>query len=239
MKIRAILLTFVVAAALISACLAMHAEESVKQEPLKVLFEVGGWAGHDPVQLPVMLKDVLEKTGDFSITITEDRDQFKAENIKNYDLVLIYTTGGNLTPEQEQGLCSFVENGGGLVGIHSATDSFKNSDAYWKMMGGRFTGHGSGTFKVNNTGKSHCIVKGTGSFDITDETYRHDFHPDSKLVILQRREMDGDPVSWVQYYGKGRVFVTGLGHAKPAWENPAFQELVTRGLLWADAKLNP
>lgn len=238
MKIRTTLLATIVVCVLMSACIT-HAEECCKKAPLNVLFEVGGWAGHDPVHLPVMLKDVLEKTGDFTVTITEDRDQFKAENIKNYDLVMIYTTGGNLSKEQEQGLCGFVENGGGLVGIHSATDSFKNSDAYWKMVGGRFIGHGSGTFKVKNTGKSHVVVKNTKDFEITDETYRHDFHPDAKLVILQRREMDGDPVSWVQYYGKGRVFVTGLGHAKPAWENPAFQELVTRGLLWTNGRLNP
>lgn len=238
MKIRTILLATIILVMLMSACM-MHAQETAKKQPIKVLFEVGGWEGHDPVHLPVMLKDVLEKTGDFTITITQDRDQFKTENIKNYDLVMIYTTGGELNKEQEQGLCGFVENGGGLVGIHSATDSFHNSDAYWKMIGGKFTHHNSGTFRVKNTGKSHVIVKGTKDFDITDETYCDDFHPDSKVVVLERREMDSEPVSWVQYCGKGRVFVTALGHGKEAWENPAFQQLVTRGLLWADDKLNP
>ncbi len=40
-------------------------------------------------------------------------------------------------------------------------------------------------------------------------------------------------MAWVQQYGKGRVFYTGLGHGKEAWTNPAFQRLVVRGMYWA------
>jgi len=159
--------------------------------------------------------------------------------ISKYDVVLIYTTSGALTEAQEKGLVKFVENGKGVVGIHSATDSFRNSDAYWKLMCGRFSGHGSGTFKVKITGKSHSIVQGMSDFTITDEVYRHKWHPESKPIVLMRREEDGDPASWVQYVGKGRVFVTGLGHGKLAWENPAFQKLIERALLWATGRLNP
>lgn len=54
-----------------------------------------------------------------------------------------------------------------------------------------------------------------------------------------RREEDSEPASWVQYHGQGRVFVTGLGHGKPAWENPAFQEMIVRAMDWATKRLNP
>ncbi|MDH7602377.1 MAG: ThuA domain-containing protein [Armatimonadota bacterium] len=206
--------------------------------PTKVLMEVGG-PYHDNPALYEMLKKKLEATGRFVLTITDNRDELAKPAIDKYDVVLIYTTGGSLTEAQEKGLISFVENGKGVVGIHSATDSFKNSDAYWKLMCGRFAGHGSGTFKVKITGKSHVIVKGMSEFEITDETYRHTWHPESKPIVLMRREEDNEPVSWVQYYGKGRVFVTGLGHGKPAWENPAFQQLIERALDWAAGRLNP
>lgn len=205
----------------------------------RVLFLVGGADFHDPVELPKLLKDVVEKTGGFEVLITEDRDQLRPENIRAYDVVMIYTTGHELTNEQEEGLVEFVKSGGGLVGIHSATDSFKNSDAYWKLLGGRFTGHGGGRFRVNITGKRHVIVRDMKPFEIEDETYTHAFHPESKLVVLMRRDEDSEPVSWVQYYGEGRVFVTGLGHGAPAWNNPAFQQMIINALLWADGKLNP
>ena len=205
---------------------------------LKVLFEVGGPV-HNAVELPAMLKKVLEDTGEFVVTVTDDRDQFTSANVCKYDLVLIYTTGGSLTKEQEEGLVKFVEDGKGLVGIHSATDSFHNSDAYWKLLAGAFTGHGGGKFKVKITGKSHSIVAGMSDFEIQDETYTHKFHPQSKPIVLMRRETDGEPAAWVQYYGKGRVFVTGLGHGGAAWENPNFQKLIIRSLQWAAGRINP
>lgn len=238
MKIR-LLATVVMLAVFATLCGAGFAGETVKPvAKSKVLFVVGGPFHDQPVLYP-MLQKMLEGTGNYTVTLSRDLDQFKPENIKNYDLVVVYTTNLTLTPEQEKGLTDFVANGKGLVGIHCATDTFKNSDAYWKMVGGRFTGHGHETFKVNITGKSHPIVKGMKSFEINDESYNDKFHPDSKCIVLARREKDSEPSAWVQYYGKGRVFVTGLGHDKEAWDCPAFQELVIRGSEWATYRLNP
>ncbi len=194
---------------------------------------------HDNDELPAMLKKVLEDTGRYEVTISEDRDRMTPERIGEYDVVLIYTTSGNLSAEQEKGLVGFVEGGKAVVGIHSATDSFHNSDAYWKLLCGRFIGHGGGKFKVRVTGKSHAVARGLKEFEIEDETYRHKWHTESKPIVLMRREEDGEAASWVQYYGKGRVFVTGLGHGKPAWENSSFQNMMVRAMDWATGRLNP
>lgn len=204
---------------------------------LNVLFVVGGRV-HDSENLPPMLKDVLEKSGDFSITITQDRDHYRSENIRRYDVVMMYTTRGEVTSEQEAGLVDFVRNGGGVVSIHGSTSSFPDSDACWKLLGGRFTQHGSGTFTVKMTAKRHCIARGLADFEIHEETYNHDFHPESKLIVLMRRDTDSAPVSWVQYYGEGRVFATALGHDKKTWERPEFREMVRRGLLWAGGRMD-
>jgi type 1 glutamine amidotransferase len=230
--------------AISSICLAAtycntKTRETERPSVARVLFLVGGYEGHDSDKLPKMLAKVLEDTGKFKVRISQDRDLLKPENIAHYDIVLSYTTRGRLTPEQEKGLTEFVAGGKGFVGIHSATDSFRDSDAYWKMVGGRFAGHGHGMFKVKITGKSHPIVKDLEDFEITDETYVHVFHPESKLIVLTRRGTDGEPSAWVQYYDKGRVFVTGLGHGASAWENPAFQKLITRAMNWAAGWLNP
>lgn len=220
-------------------CVAVLAGDAAKPtEKSRVLFIVGGPFHDNPALYPILQKK-LEDTGQFTVTLSRDLDQFKPGNISNYDLVVIYCTQLHLTSEQESGLVGFVESGKGLVGIHCATDTFKDSDAYWKLVGGRFRSHGNETFKVNVTGKSHPVVKGMSSFEISDETYCDDFHPESKVIVLLRRDKDSEPSAWVQYYGKGRVFVTGLGHGKPAWENPAFQELVMRAAQWATFRLNP
>lgn len=226
-------------AVLVALCGAAFAADAAKPvAKSKVLFLVGGPYHDNPVLYPILEK-MLGDTGDFTVTTSKDLDQFKPENIKNYDLVVIYATRLTLTKEQEQGLTDFVANGKGLVGIHCATDTFRDSDAYWKLVGGRFRTHGHELFKVNITGKSHPIVKGMSSFEINDESYTDDFSPEAKVIVLARRDKDSEPSVWVQYYGKGRVFITGLGHDKVAWDNPAFQQLVTKGAEWATFRLNP
>ncbi len=226
-------------AVLLNYSVAAFAKENAKPvERSKVLFTVGG-PFHDQPELYPILNKILEDTGDFTVTLSRDLDQFKAENIKNYDLVVIYATHLKMNKEQEDGLINFIKDGKGLVGIHCATDTFMDSDPYWKLIGARFTKHDKGTFKVNITGKSHVTVNGMSSFDIFDESYRHNFNPESKLIVLMRRDMDSDPVTWVQNYGKGRVFNTSLGHGMEAWSNPAFQEMVKRGAEWATFRLNP
>jgi uncharacterized protein len=228
-KVVVLVMSLILVFSLWSAC---SAEKTCKQQPVKVLFLVDGCC-HDFVNLPKMLAEKFQANGEFTFTITKDRDELIPSRITKYDLALIDTQGSDMTKEQEKGLTEFVANGKGYAGIHSASDSFKNSDAYWKMVGGRFIGHGSGTFPVHFTVKRNEIVRGMKDFEIKDETYKHEFHPDAKLVVLARRATDGDPSVWIQYYGKGRVFFTGLGHGKEAWENPSFQELMLKGMRWA------
>ena len=45
-------------------------------------------------------------------------------------------------------------------------------------------------------------------------------------------------VIWVNTYGKCRVFGTTLAHANKTFEDPAFLDLFTRGLLWACDQLD-
>ncbi|MDO8684437.1 MAG: ThuA domain-containing protein [Armatimonadota bacterium] len=227
-KIAIILIVLALVMSLWSSC---YAGQGAKQ-PIKVLFLIDGCC-HDFKNLPPTLADKLKATGDFECTITADREQLIPANISKFDIALLYTQGSDMAPEQEKGLTEFVNGGKGYVGIHCASDSFKNSDAYWKMVGGRFAGHGRGTFPVKFTAKRHEVVNGLDNFEITDETYNHKFHPDAKVITLARRETDGEPAVWVQYYGAGRVFFTGLGHGKEAWENETFQKLIFRGMYWA------
>lgn len=237
MRIR--LLLCVLAAVMLLCAAAYAADDAKKPIPVsQVLMIVGGPFHHQPEIYPILQKK-LEDSGKFKLNITEDLKQLEPDNIRNYDLVLVYCTNLTLSKEQEQGLLGFVENGKGLAGIHCVTDTFKNSNAYWKLVGGKFRTHGNEMFQVNITAKSNPIAAGMSGFQIKDETYCDDFHPESKVVVFMRREKDGEPVSWIQYYGKGRVFVTALGHGKAAWENPAFQQLVLQGCEWATYRRNP
>jgi len=202
-------------------------------EKIKVLL-LGG-RGHDWKGFHAVLAPVLEKTGDFEVTLSADLDDLKAEKIKNYDVVLFYGSGGDFAdPAQEKGLDDFVRGGGGLAGVH-ATDAFKKSDVYWRLLGGRFIGHNGGSFMMRIENKKHPITATLEDFEISDETYRNSFHPDFKLDSLAHMDRDQEQQSmvWVQQVGQGRIFNTTLGHDKKAFVNPSFQRLVVRGLYWA------
>lgn len=207
--------------------------EKAGAEKTRVLL-LGG-RGHDWKGFHAVISKVLDKTGDFQVTLSAELDDLKPQSINRYDVVLFYGSGGNFTdPAQEQGIQQFVKGGRGLVGVH-ATDAFKKSDVYWRLLGGRFIGHGGGSFTIRIDDKKHPITATSKDFEITDETYRDKYHPDFKLHGLGHidRGQEQQSMIWHQTYGKGRVFNTTLGHGRQAFENPAFQRLVVRGLYWA------
>ncbi len=207
--------------------------DALSAEKIKLLL-VGG-RGHDWKGFHGVISEVLEKTGNFDVTLTDKLEDLKAENIGKFDLVLFYGSGGNFTdPAQEQGLDAFVKGGGGLGGVH-ATDAFKKSDVYWRLFGGRFSGHGGGKFWMRIEDKKHPVTAPMEDFEIQDETYRNQYHPDFELHSLAHmdRGQEQQSMVWVQQHGKGRIFNTTLGHGKQAWDNPHFQRLVVRGLYWA------
>ncbi len=206
--------------------------QPVGGDKVKVLL-VGG-RGHDWNGFYGTVAPVLEKTGDFQLTLTANLDDLKSGNISKYKVVLFYGNGGDFPdPKQEEGLQDFVKNGGGLVGVH-ATDAFKKSDVYWRLLGGRFTTHSGGKFWLRIEDKQHPITRGTGDFEIQDETYQSEYHPDFKLQSLGRIDRGNEQQSmiWAQEYGTGRVFNTTLGHDGSAWKNPQFERLLVRGLYW-------
>ncbi|KAF5545900.1 glycosyl hydrolase [Fusarium phyllophilum] len=76
----------------------------------------------------------------FSVSATEDsRELF---SLSDYDVVALgHNTGDYLTEEGVTSLLNFVENGGGVVGIHAATSGLKTNARYTKILGEVFNGH--------------------------------------------------------------------------------------------------
>ena len=213
---------------------ALGVSSSATPDKIKVLL-VGGRGSHDWHGFHDTIAPVLEKAGDFELKLTPNVDDLHAKYLANYRVILFYGPGGNFRDRaQERDLRHFVTNGGGLVGVH-ATDAFKQSDVYWRLLGGRFTTHRGGEFYLRIEDKQHPVTAPLEDFKIHDETYANEYHPDFKLHSLGRiaRGQEQQSMVWVQNYGKGRVFNTTLGHDHKAWRNQHFQRLVLRGLYWA------
>jgi type 1 glutamine amidotransferase len=226
---------------------------AAEDKPVRVLFVLGSPPYHDIRTLPPILEKVLDQVGGFKVTRLEPpRDRppddpahmTQLANIKrsDYDVLVFYTSRYKLNELQERALEKFVEDGGGVVGIHGASLSFDNSMVWTRLLGGRFAGHIPGTHKLNVviTDPKHPITAGVEAFSIVDEEYKHRLADVDRHVLARFRERPAgsDPkanmdILWTREIGKGRVFYSALGHGKEAWENPAWQKLIVQGILWA------
>jgi alpha-L-arabinofuranosidase len=224
--------------ALAGACLVVFGWANAVAAATKSKIMILGGRGHDWRGFCEVMAPVLEKTGAFEIVVSEKLDDLKSASLARYDAVLFYGSGGEFTdPAQEQGLADFAKNGGGVAGVH-ATDAFKKSDVYWRLLGGRFTTHGGGRFMLRIMDKTHVVTSGLQDFEIQDESYQTEYHPAFELHSLLRidRGQEQQSMAWIQEHGKGRVFNTTLGHDRAAFTNEHFQRLLVRGLYWVTGR---
>jgi type 1 glutamine amidotransferase len=217
------------------------------------------------------MEEMGKKTGLFDVVITDDYSYFTPEKLKQFDAVCLNNTTGlkfnpKQTPERCKALLDFVKSGKGIVGVHAATDNFKQWPEGEEMMGGKFTGHpwgGGGTWAIKIDEPKHPLTapfEGKG-FKIKDEIYRTEppLYSRSKQLVLMSLDMsdpatkskaskpsDADTgISWVKNVGKGRVFYCSLGHNNEIMYNPAIMQHYLAGIQFAlgdykvDAKPKP
>lgn len=144
------------------------------------------------------LEQMAAKTGAFSVDLAETYDIFTSENLAKYD-VLLFNNTTHLKPneEQQKAILEFVNNGGGIAGIHAAADNFGGWDEGVALIGGIFNGHpwtagGKWAFK-NDDPKNplNAAFDGKG-FWHTDEIYWYkpeSFQGRERLRVLLSLDM--------------------------------------------------
>lgn len=205
---------------------------------------------HESVPLSrEIVKEIGDKSGAFETTLVDDVAPFTAENLRNYDAVMFYTTGElPFTEVQKNIFGGYIAAGHGFIGVHSATDTFYMWDEYHKILGGYFDGHPwHQQVTVSVVDPENKITKSLGkSFTINDEIYQIDDFRDDSKVLLRLDPMSVDrskpgvhsryymwPLAWTRKYGKGRTFYTALGHEDAVWRDQRFQQLLLNGIEWA------
>jgi hypothetical protein len=205
-----------------------------------------------------------DKTGAFTAHHTEDESFFEPEKLRTFDAVFMLNTTGNCFKAKgdnskeaaareemlKKSLADFVSSGKGLIGVHSATDTYHQWKEYNQMMGGTFAGHPWHTkVPVKNLAPKHPVNAAFGGmdFEINDEIYQ--FRADTALpterkflLSLDTTRMDVSkgsrkdgqyPVSWVGTFGKGRTFYCSLGHRDEIFWNPTVLRHYLAGIQYA------
>ncbi len=212
-----------------------------------------------------VLTEVARRMG-ATITCTKDAGLVNAENLKNYDLVIFYTTGDLTRPgNQDQGtvmagdgvsdLLTWLKQGGGFMGFHAATDTFHETrpgqpTPYIRMIGAEFRTHGAafeGILDVVDTAHP-AMAHFKDGWKIRDEWYlfknmnRENMHvlallnPGDHGSVDTKYDIPAYPIVWCMSYGKGRVYFNGMGHFEDVWSNGDFQQVVADAITWTTGK---
>lgn len=196
---------------------------------------------------------------DWAVYHSENGALFDAEHLARFDVVVFSNASGDVMSEdQERAFQTWLEAGGGWIGIHSAGDKSHREWEWYQdtLIGGLFTAH----IMDPQTQEARVVVEDgdhpatrdlPAEFMHAEEWYSWDasarekgFHvlltvDESSYTPFARgfgAEMDlrmGDhPVVWARCVGKGRALYSAMGHWADAYANPAHAKLLENAIEW-------
>jgi uncharacterized protein len=222
---------------------------------------LSGQNNHDWTRSTPFCRDLLEASGRFAVTVSEDPSAALAEAaaLADYDLIFCDYNGPDWSEIARANFTAAVAGGTGLLILHAADNAFSGWVEYEQMVGLLWregTGHGAfHEFEVKIVDHEHPVTRGLADFRIWDELYHKLVHlhevPYRVLATAYSNPDSGgtgndEPVMVETNYGAGRVFHMVLGHvwagdpngeykgaSMITFENPAFGEALLRACEWA------
>jgi type 1 glutamine amidotransferase len=201
------------------------------------------------VQGNAMLRSLAANHG-LAIEFSEDATRFNALELANFRAVVwLSTTGDVLNAAQQTAFQTWLEGGGGWVGIHAAADC----EYGWPFFGASVLGNGAWFLNhpaiqtatvVRESADSPSTAHLPPSFSFNDEWYNFQTNPRPGATVLLTLDessynpgqgaMGSDhPISWKRSVGSGRSWYTGLGHRAETFADVRFRRHVLGGMFWA------
>jgi type 1 glutamine amidotransferase/sugar phosphate isomerase/epimerase len=242
-----------------------------KRRKLLVIESLHGMSHNTIPHTNMMIEEMGKITGAWEAVFDNDLDNLKYPKIKEYDAVFLNSIVGELLaePAVRDGLARFVEEGGGLGGIHGTPWASRNWDEFAEMIGAQSAPHRieQGVMKVYDPASPLMKPFAGKELPFREEYYRFEHEGrgrlrwDSVRVLLTvalddptieprpwtgyKRPDNIYPVAWIRTYGKGRVFYNSLGHMPETFMTPEIVGHFLAGLqfilgdLAADTTPNP
>lgn len=186
---------------------------------------------HPPLPARLALRRALVGLDGFEFHAVGSLEHLPAD-LDSYDAIVIYAHHQKLSETALKKLDGFVSGGGGLLGVHSATASYKTVPHYFEIIGGQFTGHGKvEKFSVEPLGRID-VFQDIPAFDVVDELYYHETQPGVEVHFVSRQNGEDVPVVWTYLYDEGRVCYAVPGHRTATMKLAAYQKLLQQGLRW-------
>jgi len=195
----------------------------------KVLLVTDGFF-HPPLLARKTLIKTLAVLDGYSFEFVRSMEKLPF-NLETFSALVLYFHHKNISENALSKLDKFVSNGGGILGVHSVTASFKGEKRYFQIIGGRFTGHGPvESFKIESAKRE--IFGDIDDFYVRDELYLHDTQMGIDIHFTTKHEGKDVPAVWTYQYGEGRVCYAVPGHLTESMRNKEYQKVLQRGLSW-------
>jgi type 1 glutamine amidotransferase len=194
----------------------------------------------------------------WALAITDQGSAFSPMILGRFDAVIWNNISGDvLTLSQRAAFQSWMEHGGGFIGVHgTAGDPVYFWDWYVDtLLGARFAGHPMSpqfqTAKVSIGDATHPAAKGLPtSWDMNDEWYSFKNNPratGSRIIATldettykpdgmagQNLRMGADhPIVWSRCIGRGRMFYSAIGHRLERYSDANYVKMLEQAVDWA------
>ncbi|MDR2572142.1 MAG: ThuA domain-containing protein [Oscillospiraceae bacterium] len=210
-----------------------------------------------PGDVPTEGVKPLEGKG-FEFDVVTDMIGFDYSTFSEYSVILLCKSAEVKdsgredwkSPAAGRAFVDFVEGGGGLLAVHSATVAGADSDILDRLIGSRFTFHPERGPVLVQAVKPHPLTEGVEAFCEVDEHYKLEILSDDADIFLasysasqgEESKFATEPYNnapacicaagYVRVQGKGRVCVLTPGHLLPVWLDVNFQRLLENALQW-------
>jgi uncharacterized protein (TIGR03437 family) len=216
-----------------------------QSQPRVLIFSKTTGFRHDSIPDGITAIRQLGQQNGFDVDATEDSTLFNDANLSRYQsIVFMSTTGDVLEPNQQAAFERYIRNGGGFVGIHSASDTEYDWPWYGGIVGAYFLNHPEiqlATIRVEESSHPSTSPLPTAWMRV-DEWYNFRFNPRGRVKVLATLDentyngggMGSDhPIAWCQLYDGGRSWYTAGGHTKESFTEPLYRQHLLGGIQFA------
>ncbi|WP_170287339.1 ThuA domain-containing protein [Halioglobus maricola] len=212
-----------------------------------------------------MLQRIADENG-WELYFTDNAAIHNTQDLNKFQAVVWNNVSGDvLTTEQRAALKTWIENGGGWVGLH-ASGGDPSYQWQWyvdELIGAQFVGHTMAPqFQDAHVLVAESMPGITAHLETpwvvpAEEWYAFASNPRDKgyeiLLTLDESSyitkgetffgqdrMEGEhPITWRHLQGEGRVFYTAIGHQAATYSIPGFQRMVSGALSWVGMPTAP
>jgi type 1 glutamine amidotransferase len=141
-----------------------------------------------------------------------------------------------MTDAVQAAFADYVQQGGGLLVIHSGSAGYAEQPVLRGLLGGVFLHHPPQCPVTVEPHAGHPLAAGSAPFTLVDEHYFMAFDDPGADVFLNTVSEHGtQPGGWTRLAGAGRVCLLTPGHNLEVWLHPSYQQIIRNALGWCAA----